>query len=425
LEESTGLNPKKKGFYGGITDGRVSPPSSPAGVKNSDDMDDEDQASGRAIARGVQAWKTLTHRKVPKTQEPTRYSADRRWVPPPESEAKHEQEGKDGSLQPTISTIPSKALKETHGCPFSSSSKTLPSNHPSIQLPDPAPPRSESLPTPPSLHGDSPKSPTSRPEPSSKHAPSSSPPPSATGSASKCPIRFLDHNSPEEVAEYFKNHKHEIPRSHEVCVKRYQSNSESIRQLDAKYGNLVSMIQGLGMKHQSLLPATEEVEQEQDEQASQKKIERWASDVREVPASQAVAGMGADAEGDARADIVEKEEEDEREGRFERPLKEIRVGESPSRPWGISMPLAADMHPDSLPKSEGGRGHNTGKQGDKSKDTISMIPLPDIQPIKASETGQKDGKSMVFTGPVFIGYSAEQSVALLQSLSKGTKSPES
>lgn len=180
------------------------------------------------------------------------------------------------------------------------------------------------------------------------------------------------------------------------------------------------------MKHQSLLPATEELEQEQeqDEQASQKKIERWASDVREVPASQAVAGMGAAAEGDARADVVEKEEEDEREGRFERSLKEIRVGESSSRPWGISLPLAADVHPDSLRRIVGDRGHSTGGQRDESKETISMAPLPDIQPNKASTTGQEDGKRMVFTGPVFIGYSGEQAAALLQRFNKRTNSPE-
>lgn len=186
------------------------------------------------------------------------------------------------------------------------------------------------------------------------------------------------------------------------------------------------MIQGLGMKHQSLLPATEaqEQEQEQDEQASQTKIERWASDVREVPASQAVAGMGAAAEGDARADIVEKEEEDEREGRFERSLKEIRVGESPSRPWGILMPLAPDVHPDLLHRTAGDRGHNTGGQRGESKETISLAPLPDIQPIKASPTGQEDGKRTVFTGPVFIGYSDEQAAALLQRFHKRSKSPE-
>ena len=36
-----------------------------------------------------------------------------------------------------------------------------------------------------------------------------------------CPIRFLDQHSPVEAATYFENHKHEIPRSHEICVKRY------------------------------------------------------------------------------------------------------------------------------------------------------------------------------------------------------------
>ena len=37
-------------------------------------------------------------------------------------------------------------------------------------------------------------------------------------------------------------------------MRRYQSNEEQIRQLDAKYGNLVSMIQGLGAKHKEMLP---------------------------------------------------------------------------------------------------------------------------------------------------------------------------
>ena len=54
-----------------------------------------------------------------------------------------------------------------------------------------------------------------------------------------CPIRFLDQHSPEEVATYFEKHKHELPRSHEVCVRRYQKNEEQIRKLDAKYGSPV------------------------------------------------------------------------------------------------------------------------------------------------------------------------------------------
>ena len=59
---------------------------------------------------------------------------------------------------------------------------------------------------------------------------------SAAGSAPACPIRYMDQHSPEEIAKYFEAHKHELPRSHELCVKRFQDNDASIRQLDAKYG---------------------------------------------------------------------------------------------------------------------------------------------------------------------------------------------
>lgn len=157
----------------------------------------------------------------------------------------------------------------------------------------------------------------------------SSPPPSATGSAAKCPIRYLDQHSPEEVARYFETHKHEIPRSHEVCVKRYQRNEDDIRKLDAKYGNLVSMIQGLGQKHQPMLPSGQQ-ERDEDmelERTSNERVENWAN------------AISADGVGTEDEPVGPEEEEEDRESRFDRPLKEIRVGESPSRPWGISVPI--------------------------------------------------------------------------------------
>ncbi|KAG0650885.1 hypothetical protein D0Z07_2588 [Hyphodiscus hymeniophilus] len=154
-----------------------------------------------------------------------------------------------------------------------------------------------------------------------------SPPPSQSGSAAKCPIRYLDQHSPEEVARYFETHKHEIPRSHEVCVKRYQRNEDDIRKLDAKYGNLVSMIQGLGQKHQPMLPADEEELNKMDEELDRTSIEMVENWAKAVSAD----GVGQD---DAAP-----EEEYDRESRFDRPMKEIRVGESPSRPWGISVPI--------------------------------------------------------------------------------------
>ena len=381
-------------------------------------MDDEDQASARAIANGVRAWKMLTHRKVPGTGEPTAQPTDRRWVPPTDSSFK--QEGKEDCVQSTASQIPRAAAGEEPRCPFGSISSNPPPNHPSFQLPEPAIQRPDSLPTPPERHGDPLKD---RISSTANPAPSTSPPPSVTGSASKCPIRFLDHHSPEEVAEYFKNHKHEIPRSHEVCVKRYQSNAESIRQLDAKYGNLVSMIQGLGQKHQPLLPAAEV--REQHDHTSQRKIQQWAHDVGEVPSGDAVAGTGTRAEGDAQADMDQKEEDDEREGRFERPLKEIRVGESPSRPWGISMPLAADMHPSVADAIHGltGDKREEGCTGGEHGGEPSKASLHDTKP--PAHHGdlilQEDGKRMVFTGPVFIGYPPEQAAALAHRLGEGAK----
>lgn len=103
-----------------------------------------------------------------------------------------------------------------------------------------------------------------------------------SGSGPKCPIRFLDQHPPEEIAEYFEKHKHEIPRSHEVCVKRWQTNAESVRRLDERYGNLVSMIQGLGTKHQAMLPETPNDEEEVEDGAEvmdKAKVRSWAAQV--------------------------------------------------------------------------------------------------------------------------------------------------
>ncbi|KKF94247.1 hypothetical protein CFO_g3404 [Ceratocystis platani] len=76
--------------------------------------------------------------------------------------------------------------------------------------------------------------------------------PSAT-----CPIRYLDKHTPEEIAQYVEKHKHQIPRSHEICVRRYQQSDEQVRKLDAKYGNLVSMIEGLSQLHKPMLASEE------------------------------------------------------------------------------------------------------------------------------------------------------------------------
>lgn len=152
---------------------------------------------------------------------------------------------------------------------------------------------------------------------------------------SKCPIRFLDKHSPEEIANYVKTHKHEIPRSHEVCVRRYQKNEEQIRKLDAKYGSLVNMVQDLSHLHRPMMPQTRQEQQEAD-RVSSKKVEEWTQTV--------VAG-----EPEREPEPVPEPEpgnvppvDEERDNRFDRQLRDVRLGESPSRPWGISVPFAAE-----------------------------------------------------------------------------------
>lgn len=163
---------------------------------------------------------------------------------------------------------------------------------------------------------------------------------SVTGSVipQTCPIRFLDQHSPEAIAEYFEEHKHELPRSHEICVQRFQANDESIRALDAKYGNLVSMIQGLGHKHQPMLPHEPKSEprpeavEEPDETESKQKIQSWAKVVSEYQ------GSDVPVDDEEADDEASNKEDEERESRFDRPMREVRVGESPSRPWGMHVP---------------------------------------------------------------------------------------
>ncbi|KAH7364217.1 hypothetical protein BKA65DRAFT_132318 [Rhexocercosporidium sp. MPI-PUGE-AT-0058] len=277
-----------------------------------------------------------------------------------------------------------------------------------------------------------------------------SPPPSASGSGAKCPIRYMDQHSPEEIAQYFETHKHEIPRSHEVCVKRYQRNEDDIRKLDAKYGNLVSMIQGLGQKHQPMLPTKEEEEAMELEKTSNERVENWAH---------AISADGIDSEAEEADPHVEDED---RESRFDRPLKEIRVGESPSRPWGISVPIfdppegerpvspppapvSAEHTPRPVGKCPFGHGAKVEEKpvppppapeerpagqcpiphaaAQKMKDEAAPKAIPQATPIlqnqpafiQPSELQKPTGlPQMVFTGPVFIGYPMEQAITFMQ-----------
>ncbi|PHH71364.1 hypothetical protein CDD80_5339 [Ophiocordyceps camponoti-rufipedis] len=241
--------------------------------------------------------------------------------------------------------------------------------------------------------------------------------------ASKCPIRLMDKHSAADIAHYVETHKHELPRSHEVCMRRYQRNEDQIRKLDSKYGNIVSMIEGLGHLHQPMLPEEEEelpgLTSDVDK-VSHERVEDWAQAV-------SVTGQSDDA-------VKQPLDETERQTRFERTLKEVRVGESPSRPWGISVPIYETSSPDeprppSPPPAPvhmhaGARARGKcpvdhSKFGMQSKAEAKPGPIP--SPFEGTPqagvsmptpapivTGP--GTQLLFTGPVFIGYPIEQAL---------------
>ncbi|KAF2849976.1 hypothetical protein T440DRAFT_479765 [Plenodomus tracheiphilus IPT5] len=289
----------------------------------------------------------------------------------------------------------------------------------------------------------------------------------ASGSAAVCPIRFMDQHDPEEVAKYFEKHKHELPRSHEDCITRFQSNTESIEQLDRKYGNLVNMIQGLGQKHQAWLPEEPEDAIEEEPEAAPElnadakadaKVHRWATAV-----SASLQG-GTPPPEDSEPEGPDPDEA--RTARFDRPLQEVRVGESPSRPWGIKIPAKytnADSSssvgsvPTASPQLPTEQGATTGatpqKAGKCPFDHSAMLgktsrqpaatprpqppqqpeqvplPTPPLShphpPLRTPESPSKDSgvpnviPQMVFNGPVFLGYPPEQLIALLQNSNLG------
>lgn len=223
----------------------------------------------------------------------------------------------------------------------------------------------------------------------------------------RCPMRFMDKHSPEEIAEYFEKHKHELPRSHEICVKRYQKNESSIRELDEKYGNIVSMIQGLGNKHKQYLKSEDQEDQSGTDQKSNEAVAKWAKDV----------------DGSADGEAIDTEDTG-RVSRFDKPLPDIRVGESPSRPWGISVPVNRPRAPSAV-FSQQDLAHSTDKLN-----TTSPSSKPAIEQVKPATIRSSQSKSVattsrsrgsrrtqiVFNGPVFLGYSPEQAAVFLQHL---------
>ncbi|KAJ6151833.1 hypothetical protein N7470_006961 [Penicillium chermesinum] len=247
---------------------------------------------------------------------------------------------------------------------------------------------------------------------------------------SRCPIRYMDKHSPEEIAE-----------------------PADMRLLDAKYGGLANMINGLSVKHQAFLPNRQTDGDDQGStSASTQRVEQWAENVH--PANP------------GPSPPTETEDDENRKGHFDRPLREVRVGESPSRPWGIPVPITqqadasalpgsppAPMSPEShpappdkvadVPKNPAGRcpfGHGASNPAPKPEEA-AIPPKPDApwpgwaqkdidnamkpnisqaDPAKSERTSQP--ANVIFSGPVFFGYSAEETARFMQQLQDWGKS---
>lgn len=239
-----------------------------------------------------------------------------------------------------------------------------------------------------------------------------------------------------------------------------------MRQLDTKYGSLINMIRGLSVKHQAFLPNGQNGAPASN--SSAERVEKWAEGVHRTPRQDMHPATKEEAEG--------SHFKEERQGHFDRPLREIRVGESPSRPWGIPVP-PGDSSPAPRPHSPAAPvpqsiNAEPNQEPDNAADDASVAPLrettpneseapapprrcpfghgapqpakaelrlePDNETVRNGETrdpttrANKDpGKvpdglpqpdstappaTIVFNGPVFFGYSPEQTALFLQQL---------
>ena len=315
-------------------------------------------------------------------------------------------------------------------------------------------------------------------------------------SLQKCPIRLLPSHSPQDIAAYFHAHKHELPRSHEFCIKRYAHNAEGLRRVDAKYGSasrrrgtsnisagrpgsrtvnlhedldkhveeaekdieepegndaLAGMIKGLGERHWNFLPPEtpiihdvkspeneDDIDEEvrtngMDEETSDghERVKQWAETAAigaetELEPEPGLFGEGiTSGEGVPGVELGHREIDESRESHFERPLRDIRVGESPSRPWGVRIPVPKSSIPSS--KQSMKSNVNLPVEDDKAHGSkSSALTNEQRRSISSSDAprngAEKSSARMLFTGPVFIGYPPDHAASLLkmQGLAMGT-----
>lgn len=172
----------------------------------------------------------------------------------------------------------------------------------------------------------------------------------------------------------------------------------------------------------------EDIVDRDEEKKSNERVQNWAK------------GVSVDGISETGAVTPPVEDGEDRERRFDRPMKEVRVGESPSRPWGISVPYVEQTNIQESARRPEESVTRLSKLPVVSPESTKKCPFDhDIKP-KNGELPRMDAKSaegtrpqpafiqtsdlsrmatnggpqMIFTGPVFVGYPIEQAMALMQ-----------
>jgi hypothetical protein len=208
--------------------------------------------------------------------------------------------------------------------------------------------------------------------------------------------------------------------------------------MDAKYGDLTNMIRGLSEKHRAFLPPGQHA---RTASSSVGRVEKWAEEVNQNSTPPTV-------EDEALASTEPNDED--RASHFDRPMREVRVGESPSRPWGIHVPVSpapvfdSAIQSSSIPDKstnypvgdepkagppKAGRcpfGHGGGAPP-PDHPAIDTETVRNEDPDTPNEGDQGDERqadappkapavTVVFNGPVFFGFSPEQTATFMQQL---------
>ena len=184
----------------------------------------------------------------------------------------------------------------------------------------------------------------------------------------------------------------------------------------------MNMIQGLGAKHMSLLPDAKEEEDNSPAMhgKSIEHIKNWAEGVQEGPEEALERTTKPDSISDPEPkpggtrksvfDTTGQADSRENHSHLHYNLKEIRVGESPSRLGGVTVPMPFDDDDNDEVDDDDDDDKAYSQPAAEGRDSQTSL----LQERPRQQRVGRHHPRMVFTGPVFIGYSPEQAANVLR-----------